>query len=239
MIFGNWIILLLILTGALLSVILRKLTVSAAVTGCILAYFVFAGAGYNGLIMMAVFFIAAVLATSLKSKEKLQHSLTENKTGMRNAAQVIANAGAPALAGLLHVLNILAAPITFVIIAACFSSAIADTVSSEMGNAYGRKYFNILTLKKEERGLNGVVSIEGFLFGLAGSILIAGVYSYEHGWNYSSLIIIIAGTAGNITDSILGATAERKGYLNNNAVNFLNTSFAGLLAAALHTIPIM
>jgi uncharacterized membrane protein len=43
-------------------------------------------------------------------------------------------------------------------------------------------------------------------------------------------VVIISGTAGNLFDSVLGATLERKGYIKNNLVNFLNTVFAALVA---------
>lgn len=201
-----------------------------------LAALIFAGGNYTGIAMLATFFAAGVIATGWKSSQKLKNGLAENKTGKRNAVQVWANAGTPAIAGALYLFDIIPGPLSVLIIAACFSSAIADTVSSEMGNVYGKKYYNILTLKKDQRGLNGVVSMEGSLFGLAGSTLIATIYSYSFGWNIYTLIIIISGTAGNILDSILGAAMERKGYLNNDAVNFLNTFFAGALATALYAI---
>ncbi|MBN8789280.1 MAG: DUF92 domain-containing protein [Terrimonas sp.] len=224
----------LILSGGLLSAVLKKLTWAAAFTGCILALLIFAGAGYTGIAMMTTFFITGVIATSWKSSQKFKNGLAENKRGTRTANQVLANAGVPALTGVLFLLDIISYPLSVLIIAACFSSAIADTVSSEMGNVYGRKYYNILTLKKDERGLNGVVSIEGFLFGLGGSILIAAIYGFNYGWNMYVMIIIICGTAGNILDSVLGATLERKHQINNNTVNFLNTLFAGVLAASLY-----
>lgn len=220
-----------IFAGAISSALLKKLTWAASFTGFILALVIFVGAGYTGIIMMATFFIIAVVATNWKATQKLKKGLAENRNGTRDAYQVLANAGAPALAGTLFLLNIIPKSLVVLIIASCFSSAIADTVSSEMGNIYGKKYYNILTLKKDQRGLNGVVSMEGFLFGLSGSFLIAAIYSYSFGWNIFTVIIIIAGTAGNILDSILGATVERKGFISNNAVNFLNTLFAGVLAA--------
>lgn len=229
------ILIFIIITGAVSSVVFHKLTPLAALAGCVLAALIFAGGGYTGITMLAAFFVSGVIVTGWKYSQKIKSGLAENKTGMRNAAQVLANAGAPAIAGSLYLLDIIPRSLSVLVIAACFSSAIADTVSSEIGNIYGKKYYNILTLKKDQRGLNGVVSAEGFLFGLAGSTLIAAIYSFSSGWNISALIIIISGTAGNILDSILGATAERKGYIGNDAVNFLNTVFAGALAVALAT----
>lgn len=233
---NEWILILTIIVGGILAAIFKKLTPSASATGCILACMVFAGGGYPGITIMAVFFIAGVLVTTWGANNKFKLGLAENKSGMRNTAQVLANAGAPAIAGLLHLLHIIPLSLSVLIIASCFSSAIADTVSSELGNVYGRKYYNILTLKKDKRGLNGVVSAEGFLFGLTGSLLIAAIYAFSFGWNINAVIIIVCGTAGNIIDSVLGATLETKGKLGNNAVNFLNTFFAGILAVALYTL---
>jgi uncharacterized membrane protein len=38
---------------------------------------------------------------------------------------------------------------------------------------------------------------------------------------------------GNLADSFMGATLERQQVLSNNAVNFLNTFLAALVAGAL------
>ena len=109
----------------------------------------------------------------------------------------------------------------------------ADTVSSELGIIYGSRFYNILNFKKSQRGLNGVVSLEGTLLGVAGSSLIALVYSTVYGWSLLAVAIVFAGTAGNLVDSVLGATLERKGYLNNDRVNFLNTCVAAFTVCLL------
>lgn len=44
-----------------------------------------------------------------------------------------------------------------------------------------------------------------------------------------ALIVVVAGVAGMIFDSLLGALFERKGYLNNDLVNLLGTGFAVVL----------
>jgi len=41
------------------------------------------------------------------------------------------------------------------------------------------------------------------------------------------------GVFGLLFDSLLGATLERRGWLNNDAVNFLSTASAALCAMAL------
>jgi uncharacterized membrane protein len=67
-----------------------------------------------------------------------------------------------------------------------------------------------------------------------GSAAIALVYVLGTGWNGQHfLVIIVAGTIGNIADSILGLTLENKGLLGNNAVNFLNTVVGAAVAGVL------
>jgi uncharacterized membrane protein len=77
--------------------------------------------------------------------------------------------------------------------------------------------------------LDGVVSWEGLLIGVAGSAVIATIYSFAFGWDSCFLWIVTAGTVGNLSDSVLGATLERRGVLHNDAVNFLNTLVAALV----------
>ena len=146
---------------------------------------------------------------------------------------MIANAGVAALAGLLTFFMPDHRHLFSLVMAASLSSATADTLSSELGNVYGRQYYNILSFQKDKRGLDGVVSVEGTLFGIAGSLIIALIYILGFGWSVAFWLVIIAGTIGNILDSILGASLQRKHYLNNDAVNFFNTLIAGLVALVL------
>ena len=74
---------------------------------------------------------------------------------------------------------------------------------------------------------------EGTLIGVAGYSLIALLYAAGHSWNGGFWIIVLSGAIGNLTDSILGASLERKGWLGNDMVNFLNTLAAGLLGGLL------
>jgi len=69
-----------------------------------------------------------------------------------------------------------------------------------------------------------VVSLEGTLIGIGGAFAIALIHALFFGWNILVLWIVIAGFCGNLTDSILGAGLERKGWIGNNVVNFLNTA---------------
>lgn len=233
MMHADWIFILLTAAGMLLSVLYKKLTLTASLTGGLLSICIYKGGGITGVTMMASFFLIGTLATSWKTGYKQRNNLAEAGKGRRAAGQVFANAGLAAMLGIIAWLDDSYRVAVSVLIAACFSSAAADTVSSELGNVYGKKYYNIITLKKAERGLNGVISAEGTALGLLGSIFIAFIYAFHYGWSVNVIIIIAAGTTGNIADSVLGATLEKKGFLGNNAVNFANTVVAGLTALVL------
>lgn len=222
----------LLCTAAVITIVWKKLDVKAAVAAVVIGFIIWLGEGYTGIALLATFFIAGTLATSFKMRVKQQAGLAEQHRGQRTAAQVIANGGLAAILSLLSFLSVQQQPLLLLMVASSLSSATADTVSSELGNVYGKKFYNIMNFKKDIRGLNGVVSFEGTMIGIAGSSLIALIYTAQAGFTIHFLWIVIAGTIGNLTDSVLGATLERKKILNNDAVNFLNTltaALAGLL----------
>lgn len=220
-----------ITAGVLISMLTKKLTVKAAFTGGLLGMVIFWGAGFTCLALLASFFILGSGATAWKLSAKKQAGLAESRSGRRDAGQVLANAGVAAILALLAKCCANAADMAQLMIASAFSAAAADTLSSELGNVYGKRYYHILSFRKMQRGANGAISLQGCIAGITGSTIIALVYAWGTGWNAQQfLIIIVAGTAGNIADSVLGLTLENKGLLTNNMVNFLNT-VAGAVTA--------
>lgn len=234
-----YIVLLVVSLAASVTVVVRKLTIAAAVTGVAVAMCIFAGASYTGLIMLAAFFILGTVATTFKIQQKENVALAETNKGKRNAAQVLANAGVAAIIGIGAWMYPQWQTLCSLMIAASFSSATADTLSSELGNIFGKRFYNILSFKKDTRGLNGVISLEGTLCGLAGSVIIAAIYSLGNGFDFRFLIVVISGTAGNLFDSLLGATLERRGAIKNDAVNFLNTFMAAITGGLLYYFTIL
>ena len=213
-----------------ISVAKLKLDNCGGIVAWITGMLIFIGSGWAGLSMLVVFFLLGSWSTFLGINKKAKLGLVAEKDSKRNAGQVFANSGTGLLLAICSIIFPTYYSIFLLLFAAAFSSATADTMSSELGNLYGKYFYNIITLKEDARGLNGVISIEGTLFGIAGSCAIACIYSVFNGFGINTSIIVFAGTLGNISDSLIGATAERKGLVSNNAVNFLNTAVGALAA---------
>ena len=237
-------ILLFLIAGAAASAHWKKLTPIAALTGGLIGWAIYSGDSYRGLIELALFFILGTTATAWKKKEKSRIKDNAAHQSTRTTGQVIANGGMAAIMGVLMLTFPAYKALGSLMLAASLSSATADTLSSELGMVYGRRCYNILTWKKEERGPDGVISLEGLLLGTAGSAIIAAVfvslgpqnvlqYVPQIASQKNFLIIILAGLIGNLADSILGALLERRKRLTNDQVNFLNTLIAAASAAAL------
>lgn len=216
-----------------ISVKKKKITPSAAFTAAGIGLLVLQGGQIKGILMLLTFFLLSIWATAHKKtiKAKLHPDNLADKG--RNSRQVLANGGVAGLSAILSIVDPRHAKVYMIMMAASLASALADTLSSELGMVYGRRFYNILTFKKEANGLDGVVSLEGFWIGTAGACTIALLYA---GFDKTALIVIFAGVLGNLTDSILGATLERRGFMGNNMVNFLNTLFAAVAAMVIYLI---
>jgi uncharacterized protein (TIGR00297 family) len=221
----NILIYLLLASGASFSFNKNKLTLPGAITGLIVGLLIYEGTGLTGFSMLCLFFIAGSWATGWHKQEKNINEATQPRT----AWQVLANGGVAAVLAIIAFLKPDLSPLLLVMIAGSFASAMADTLSSELGMIYGKRFFNIITFKKDQRGLDGVISIEGTLIGLCGAFATAIVFWLYTDWDKALFIITIAGFLGNLIDSILGATLERKGIIGNNTVNLLNTLTGALV----------
>jgi uncharacterized protein (TIGR00297 family) len=232
----NYPVYIFLLIGVSFSIIARKLTVGAAILGGFVGFLVFEGTGYAGITMLTLFFILGSAATGLGLKKKQEIGASDKTKGRRTAAQVMANGGVAAILSVLAWYNPGQAHIMQLMIAGSLAAATADTLSSELGTLLGRRFYNIITFKKDHPGLDGVISTEGTLIGAAGAAIIACVYSIVHGWNIELLWIILAGIIGNFADSLLGATLERRHLIGNNFVNFLNTITGAMVSLILFNI---
>jgi uncharacterized protein (TIGR00297 family) len=188
--------------------------------------------------------LLAFVATRFGRKKKEQLGTAEKRDG-RAASQVAANLGIamlvsndfvqPALANAGLAVRLAATPgIFFVAGLAALAEAAADTVSSEIGQVLGVRPRMITTLRFADPGTDGAISLTGTFAGIAAAAVIAGAGAWAVGGGLASFSISCAGAVfGLLFDSLLGATLERRGWLNNDAVNFLSTASAAAFALAL------
>ncbi len=218
----------LILIFVILSIAFRKMDVPGGITGGIIALSLFWGGGFPMLFVLVAFFILGVGASHWKKEYKTNIGLAQENKGIRSVRHAIANGGAAAIYALCAGYSETRTILFLAMSAACLAAATSDTLSSEIGNVWGKKYIHIISLKRDDRGKDGVVSLEGTAAGIMGSVIIGGVFYLGFGHITFAVWIVIAGIVGNIVDSLLGATLQQKNILSNDHVNFICTLIAGL-----------
>lgn len=223
--------------------LLRAGTAGASATGALItASLIFSTARYpyrwswlhGALLPTLAVFLLAFVATRIGKSQKERLGTAENKSG-RNAAQVAANLGAAALIATAslsfrHSLED-ATYLNFVLAIAALAEAAADTVSSEIGQVFGGEPRSIATLRRVPPGTDGGVTLIGTLAGVAAAAIVATVAVWGTGaWPFHSedawlvfMISSLGGICGLMFDSVLGDLIERRGWLNNDAVNFCST----------------
>jgi len=184
-----------------------------------------------------------ILSTRLGQRHKELRGTAERRQG-RTAAQVAANLGVAAMASSGFAQSWLmesgwiraaayAPAILLALPLAALAEAAADTVSSEIGQVLGGRPRMITTLRRVEPGTDGGVSLIGTLAGVAAAGIVAAIGAWALGGGLEIFWISAAGGVfGLFFDSLLGATLERRGWLNNDAVNFLSTASAAAFALA-------
>ena len=238
---------------------LRAATPAAALTGTIItASLMFSTAAVpyapwrTALVPVLAVSLLAFGATRAGRQHKVRLGTAEARNG-RSAAQVAANLGMAALvssspvafrlinAGFVH--GWPATQLLFALGLAALAEAAADTVSSEIGQVIGGRPRLITTLRAVEPGSDGAISLAGTLAGAIAAAIVAGAGTWAVGGGWDLFRIAGAGAiVGLLFDSLLGATLEPRGWLNNDAVNFLSTASAAgfallLLAFGAHFAP--
>lgn len=162
---------------------------------------------------LLLLFLLTFSATRFKRRTKQASGLAEPRHG-RRASQIIANLGG---AGLCAALGFYPG------VLAALAEATADTVSSEVGQALGGPTRLLTTLRPVAPGTDGGISLRGTIAGIAAALLIILAGSPPlPSWRPAGAIAASA-VFGLLFDSLLGATAERRGWLGNDLVNATST----------------
>ena len=95
------------------------------------------------------------------------------------------------------------------------AAACSDTLSSELGMRYGKKAYNLFTLKEVPKGLSGGVSLPGFIGAFIGAFAIALFAENDFS------VVLFWGIMGSVIDSILGLIFQAK-YLKDGQLSDRN-----------------
>lgn len=232
---GRRILLALAVNGALALVALGLRTVnrSGAALGFLLGVAIYMGYGYKSFLILLTFFLMGSVATRLGYAKKAARGSAEGRGGARSWREATANTLAGAFFAILVITTHYEAAFLVALLAA-FAEAAGDTVSSEIGQWLSGRAYLITTLNPVPAGENGGVSLAGSLAGLGATTLVVAVgYALGLCRPETAAVALGAGIAGNVLDSVLGATIERRGLVTNGIVNFTGTTFAGGLALGL------
>jgi uncharacterized protein (TIGR00297 family) len=233
---------------ALVTWKVRAATPWAAFTGgAILASVMFATTYFpyvpwhTALVPLLSVIAISFITTRLGRGKKERLGIAENKRG-RGPAQVAANLGVATIASSEFFqswlidshgfTNTSPSPMPlFTIALAAFAEAAADTASSEFGQVFGGSPRMITTMRKVDPGTDGAITIAGTLAGIVAAVLVAAAGTYALSGDRTMFWLSCAGGVfGLLFDSLLGATVENAGWLNNDAVNFLSTTSAAVFA---------
>jgi uncharacterized protein (TIGR00297 family) len=189
---------------------------------------------HSALPPLLALFLLTFSATRFGRAKKERLGTAEDGRG-RNAAQVAANLGMAGLAAAAALGHLLPGACCAVAVVASLAEATADTLASELGEVLGGPPLLVTTGRRVAPGSNGAVSVAGTLAGTSGAVVVVLVAVSTLGLSpHGALSAGVGAIGGLFVDSLLGATAERRSWLNNDAVNFVSTVAASVIAIIVH-----
>jgi uncharacterized protein (TIGR00297 family) len=220
-----------------LSWALDAASVSGMLTGVLFGLLTVVLGGYGWFAALVAFFGGGALATKFRYGQKLDRGVAEESGGARTSGNVLGNSAA-ALAALLGFAAAARLPLPATVFAFAFAgsvaTALADTLSSEVGGVFDNVRL-ITTLERVPPGTDGGVTWQGELAGLAGATLVALIVGVAPSVPIDlaeAPAVVAAGFVGMTVDSLLGALVEG-GRIGNQTVNFLATLSGGVAGGLL------
>ena len=218
-----------------LSIALETASIPGMLTGVFLSVLAVVLGGYGWFVVLIAFFGVGGLSTKYRYAEKVTRGVAEPNEGARGTGNVLGNSLAALVALLLYAAHAqLPVPQSVFVyaFAGSVATALADTLSSEIGGLYDRPVL-ITTLSRVDPGTDGAVTWQGELAGVVGAAFIGLLALLVLPVTGSGVLVVTAaGLVGMSVDSLAGATIEGR-YVGNQAVNFIATSAGGCAGALL------
>jgi uncharacterized protein (TIGR00297 family) len=218
---------------ALLGYRARTVSLSGAIGGATIGAVIYTAGGPGAWGLLFITFFIASVTSRFGLERKALLGIAEERGGRRGAGNALANCGVAAIAALAAI----ATPHpdqAWLAFAAALTAGGSDTVASEIGKAWGRATFLVTTIGRVKPGTPGAMSLEGTAAGLVAAFALATVaVAFGLITAGAMLAVVIGATAGALAESVLAATLEAPGILNNDVLNFINTAVAAAVAIAI------
>ena len=211
----------------------RTVTATGALCGALIGVAIAVSAGWGAWSLLVATFLSAAASSRMGLRRKKLLGIAEERGGRRGPGNAIANTGFAAAAALISAVTD-AREAALIAFTAALAAGGSDTIASEIGKAWGKRTFLITSFSSVRPGTSGAVSIEGTIAGIAGASLLA-VVGVAAGLIRPALLapVVIGATIGSLVESMLGATLEDPGIVNNDVLNFFNTAIAATAAVLL------
>jgi uncharacterized protein (TIGR00297 family) len=245
----------------------HTLAPSGAIAAALVGSLVVIGASWWGGVILVAFFVTSSALSLVRAKRKPERAARQARGHRRDAVQVLANGGVATICAVLFGLT--SEPALFAAFAGSLAAATADTWATEIGGMIGRNPRLILSGKPVETGVSGGVTAAGLVASATGALLIglvsaigvsAGFVDDALGVGRLIIAVTLAGFAGSVADSLLGASVQAVyfcptcgvetensvhicgteakrlrgiGVINNDAVNVATTLTGAIVAGVL------
>ena len=227
------------ITGVLgyISFALGTASVPGMLTGVLSALLAVVLGGVGWFLTLMSFYAVGGLASKYRFDEKADRGVAQENEGARGTGNVLANSAVAlvAVVGYAAAAHVDVPPSLFVFaFAGATATAMADTLSSEIGGLYDGPRL-VTTLRRVEPGTDGAITWQGELAGLTGALVVGGLAAVGMPIADPVIgggIVVFAGVAGMTVDSLLGALIEG-GRIGNQAVNFFATLSGATVAVTL------
>ncbi|HMD35773.1 MAG TPA: DUF92 domain-containing protein [Vicinamibacterales bacterium] len=211
----------------------RTVSISGTIVGALIGIAIWIGGGGAAWALLFASFFVATAASRVGLDQKADLGIEEERGGRRGAGNAIANCAVAVGAAIAAVTTPYLGASLFALTAALTAGG-SDTVASEIGKAWGRSTFLVTTLRRVPAGTPGAMSLEGTAAGIVAAAALAAVAAMLQLVPPNAIPLIVVGaTAGALVESVLGATLEGPGILNNDMLNFINTAVAAAVSLAL------
>ncbi len=185
---------------------------------------------WKAYLLLWIFLALGTLATRLRRSHKRRLGLEDEER--RGAGHVAANGSLCLLGSVLWGLGG-HGELGALLVAGSLAAALADTLASEVGKAWGRTARLLPSLRRVPPGTEGAVSLPGTAAGLLGAALVAAAAAWT-GFLPTSWLLPVA--AGGFAAMLAEGFLDGLGPATNHGTNLANTVMGPLLALALHRL---